>query len=464
MRKEIIFGKSKMIKKNEEYVVEIIDNGFGGEGIAKIDGQVIFVPGAIKGEKVNIKILKVTTKVCYAKVLEVLQKSEYRITEDCATFSGCGGCCLRHMDYAYTVKMKKESVQNTLKKALGREVTVDEVLPMEEPYFYRNKLQYPVGVLENGEITMGVFAKRSHRIIPTTECKIQNKVAQEVAKSIFGFAKENSISGYDEENLRGILRHLVIRVARKTEEIMVTLVVNQFEIPKEKELVEFLIKRYPKIRTIVKNLNNQNTNVILGLENKVLYGDGYITDELLGKQFKISNRSFYQVNSVQTEKLYAKAIEYANLSGDETVFDLYCGIGTIGICSVDNAKMLYGIETIPEAIEDARENAKINGVTNSEFFVGNVEKVLPNLLHTRNLKADVVFVDPPRKGCAKTALDTLLEIEPEKIVYVSCNPATLGRDLKILEEKYSLKKLAICDMFPWTEHVECVTALTLKKQ
>jgi len=451
------------INKNEEYIVEIIDNGFQGEGIAKIDGQVIFVPNAIKGEKIKIKILKVTSKICYAKIIEILEKSAHRTSDKCDTYLKCGGCNLRHIDYDYTMKIKKESVENTLKKALGRNIQVDEVLKMDQPYFYRNKLQYPVGVNEQGEPVMGVFAERSHRIIPTRNCMIQNKLAQEIANDIIDFAKENRISGYDEEKLSGILRHIVIRIGVKTNEVMVTLVVNDFKVPNENKLIDFLTNKYSQIKTIIKNLNNKNTNVILGQQNQVIYGDGYISDILLGKEFKISNMSFYQVNPIQTEKLYSKAIEYADLSGKETVFDLYCGIGTIGICASDKAKELYGIETIPEAIEDAKENAKLNEIKNSEFFVGDVEKTLPEFIKTRNIDPDIVFVDPPRKGCDKVALDTLLEIEPQKIVYVSCNPATLGRDLKILEEKYELKKLAICDMFPWTSHVECVAVLHLKQ-
>ena len=452
-----------MIKKNEEYIVKIVDNGFHGEGIAKIDGQVIFVPGAIKGEKIKIQILKVTSKICYAKIIEILEKSNYRSCNDCSTYSKCGGCNLRHMDYDYTIKLKKISVENTLKKILGRNVEVNEVLKMDNPYFYRNKLQYPVGVDDSGNIVMGVFAERSHRIISTVECKIQNKLSQDIANSIIEFSRKNGIDGYNEKNLTGILRHIVIRIGVKTGEVMVTLVVNSMEIPNESKLVDFLKTEFPQIKTIIKNLNNKNTNVILGQENEIIFGNGYIEDILLGKKFKMSNMSFYQVNPIQTEKLYSKAIEYAELTGNETVFDLYCGIGTIGICASDNVKMLYGIETIPEAIEDARENAKINKIENSEFFVGDVEETLPEFIKTRNIKANVVFVDPPRKGCDKTAIDTLLQIEPEKIVYVSCNPATLARDLKVFEEKYEMKKLAICDMFPWTGHVECVVMLQLKE-
>lgn len=451
------------MKKNEEYIVKIADNGFMGEGIAKIDGQTIFIPNAIKGEKVKIKILKVTTKIAYAKMLEILEKSENRIAEDCDTYGKCGGCALRHMDYDYTLEMKKNSVENTLKKALGRAIKVNEVLKMDKPFYYRNKLQYPVGINEENEPIMGVFAGRSHRIIPTSTCKIQNQLGQKIANDIFEFAKKNGISAYNEKKQTGILRHIVIRTSQKTNEVMVTLVVNDLKIPKEKELTHFLTNHYQEIQTIVKNLNNKNTNVILGQKNEVIFGDGYITDILLDKKFKISNMSFYQVNPTQTEKLYVKAIQYAELIGNETIFDLYCGIGTIGICASDQVGKLIGIETIPEAIEDAKENAKLNDVKNAEFLVGDVENALPKLIRDRNIKPNVVFVDPPRKGCDKTALETLLKIQPKKIVYVSCNPATLGRDLKILEEKYEMKKLAICDMFPWTGHVEVVAKLKLSK-
>lgn len=382
------------MKKNEEYIVEIIDNGFDGEGIAKIDGQVIFVPGAIKNEKVKIKILKVTTKIAYSKILEILEKSKHRMVANCDTYLKCGGCSLRHMDYDYTMQVKKEAAQNTLKKALGREIYVDETIPMEEPFYYRNKLQYPLGVSENGELVMGVFAKKSHRIISTKHCKIQNELAQKMANDIFEFAKKTRISGYDEKNQTGILRHIVIRVGKKTNEVMVTLVVNHWNIPKEKELIDFLTNQYPEIKTIVKNLNDKNTNVILGTKNEPIFGDGYITDSLLGKKFKISNLSFYQVNPCQTEKLYEKAIEYAELTGNETIFDLYCGIGTIGICASDKVKMLYGIETIPEAITDAKENAKLNGVENSDFFVRRCRKNFARVYREKKNQTRCCFCGP----------------------------------------------------------------------
>lgn len=439
-----------MIAKNEEYIVDIIDNGFQGEGIAKINGITVFIPKAIKDEKVKIKILKVKTSIAYGKVIEIIEKSKYRKESDCNTFSRCGGCNLRHIDYDYTLEIKKNSVESTLRKALGRNVQITDILKMDTPCNYRNKLQYPVGKDYNGNPIMGVYAERTHSIIETKECMLQDKLSQDIANDIFDFIVKNKIKVYDEKNLKGSIRHIVIRIGKKTNQVMVTLVSNTKKIEKESELVKYITSKYPQIKTIVKNLNNKNTNVILGQENEVLYGEGYIYDYLGDFKFKISPMSFYQVNPIQTEKLYSKVVEYAGLSGKETIFDLYCGIGTIGIFASKKIKKLYGIETVSQAIEDAKENAKINNIKNSEFFVGDVEKTLPEFIKERNITPDVVFVDPPRKGCDKTALDTLMQIKPKRIVYVSCNPETLARDLKILEEKYDLKEVSICDMFPFT--------------
>ena len=450
------------MNKNEEYIVDIIDNGFQGEGIAKINGIPVFIPNVIKGEKARIKILKVTTSHAFGKVLEILECSENRIESDCVTYSRCGGCAMRHIKYETTLEMKKNSVESTLKKALGRDIKVSEVLRMDNPYNYRNKLQYPIGRNEEGNIVMGVFAERTHKIISTKLCNIQDELSQKIANSIYEFILKNNISAYDEKNLSGSLRHIIIRIGKRTNEVMVTLVSNTREIPKERQLVQYISSKYKEIKTIIKNINNKNTNVILGNENQILYGEGYIYDYIGKCKFKISPMSFYQVNPIQTEKLYSKAVEYAGLTGSETVFDLYCGIGTIGIFASENVKKLYGIETIPQAIEDANINAKLNNIENAEFFVGDVEKTLPEFIKQHNVKPDVVFVDPPRKGCDKTALETLMQIKPKKIVYVSCNPATLGRDLKILEEIYELRDISICDMFPFTHHVESVVLMNLK--
>ena len=450
------------MKKNKEYIVEIIDTGFQGEGIAKIEGITVFVPQAIKGEKIKIKILKVTSKCAYGKIVEILEKSPERTQSDCETYNRCGGCNLRHINYKETLKMKKNAVENTLRKALGEDIKVNDTIGMENPFFYRNKLQYPVGISKDGEAVMGVFSERTHTIIPTKHCKIQNELSQEIANSILEFINKNKIEAYNEENQTGIIRHIIIRIGIKTNEVMITLVVNKLDIPFEKNLVQFIAQKFPQVKTIAKNLNNKNTNVILGNKTEIIFGEGYIYDYLGNFKFKISPMSFYQVNPIQTQKLYEKAVEYAKLTGEETIFDLYCGIGTIGIFASKNVKKLYGIEVIPQAIEDAKENAKINGINNAEFFVGDVEKILPELISKRNLKADVIFIDPPRKGCDKVALDTILKVEPKKIVYISCNSATLARDLKILEEKYEIKEVTPVDMFCFTSHVEVCALLELK--
>jgi len=358
-----------MIKKNDEYDVRIIDTGFEGEGIAKIDGMTIFIPNALKDEKVHIKILKVNKTICFAKIINIIEKADYRVDSSCKTYSKCGGCNFRHIDYKYSLELKKKSVETTLKKHLKIDIKIEDVIGMDEPFYYRNKLQYPVGVDIEGNTVMGVFANRSHRVIETNDCKIQNIKCQKIAQYVYKFIKEHNISGYNEEKHTGYIRHVIVRIGIKTNEIMLILVLNNFDLPYEEELVDFIIKKNPEVKTIVKNLNDKNTNVILGKENKVIYGDGYIYDYLKDKKFKISPHSFYQVNPIQTEKLYTKAVEYAALTGNEIIFDLYCGIGTIGIFAIDKAKKLYGIETISQAIEDAKENAKINGIENAEFFV-----------------------------------------------------------------------------------------------
>ena len=452
------------INKNDEFIVNIIDDGINGEGIAKIDNFTVFVKGAIKGEKAKIKIIKVLTSHAYGKILEIIDRSVYRKNPDCDTYNRCGGCCLRHIDYEYTLKIKKNIVENVLRKQGLDYIKVNDVLGMKKPYYYRNKLQYPLGLDKANNKVMGVFEERSHNVINTEKCMIQNKLIQSIANDIFNFIKSNNISVYNEKSLKGIVRHIIIRVGIKTNEVMCTLVLNEDKIEKEVEekFVEYITKRYSQIKTIIKNINSRNTNVILGDKNIVLYGNGYIYDDILGYKFKISNMSFYQVNPVQTEVLYLKAIEYASLKGEETIFDLYCGIGTIGICASKKSKKLYGIETIKEAIDDARENAKINNISNAEFFVGDVEKKLPEFIKKNNIKPDVIFIDPPRKGCDKTAIYTILNIVPKKIVYVSCNPSTLARDLKMFEEKYDIKEITPVDMFPFTSHVECCVLLELK--
>ena len=356
------------MQKNEEFIVDIIDNGMDGEGIAKIDGFTIFVPGAIAGEKVKIKFVKVLKSHGFGKLLEIIEGSKHRREIDCETFPRCGGCDLRHVDYDYTLEMKKNKVENLFKKE-KIDVVVKPCIGMDNPVFYRNKLQYPFGINKDGEPLIGVFAKRSHNVIETKKCMIQDKLCQKIADSVLEFVKNNKISVYSEETLNGLIRHCIVRIGKKSNEVMVTIVTTNGNFEKKHEFVDELVSKYPEIKTIVRNINDRNTNVILGRKNEILYGSGYIKDNLLGYDFEISPMSFYQVNPIQTESLYSKAIEYAELTGEESIFDLYCGIGTIGICASKGAKMLYGIETVPEAIEDAKKNAKINGVENQEYFV-----------------------------------------------------------------------------------------------
>ena len=451
------------IKKNEEYVVEIIDNGFEGEGIAKIEGFTIFVPKAIKGEKIKILIVKVLSSHGYGKILEIIEKSKNRTNEDCNTYKRCGGCNLRHIEYEETLNMKQEVVQNLINKTFGNEkIKVNKTIGMGNPYHYRNKAQYPIGLNKQGEPVVGVFAERTHEIIPMNGCQIQQPVAEQIAFSIYKFVKENNISVYDEEKVEGLLRHIVVKVGIRTSEIMCILVVNGEKIPKEQELVEMLVKRF-NVKTVVKNINKKNTNVILGHENIVIHGDGYIYDVLGDYTFKISPMSFYQVNPVQAEALYNTAIEMADLSKEDVLFDLYCGIGTIGIFASPYVKKVYGIEIVAHAIEAARENANINNVDNVEFIAGDVEKTFEKLMKNKQVYPDAIIVDPPRRGLDGNTINNILAVKPKKVVYISCNPATAVRDMKIMEELYEIKEIQPVDMFPFTNHVECVSVLRLKE-
>lgn len=450
------------MKKNDIYQVEIIDQGFEGEGIAKIEDVTVFIEGALTGEIVDVLIVKVLSSFAYGKLLKIVKKSKNRKNIDCKSYQRCGGCSLRHMTYDSTLFLKTDIVKNCLYKSLHRQVDVQKCIGMEEPFNYRNKLIYPIGINKDGKSIIGVYAKRSHDIVQTNRCYIQNEKNEQIARDAFDFLVKNEIQPYNEKDRSGLVRHIMIRNGHKTDEVMVIIVVKEANLLKEKELVKELTKLHPEITTIVENVNEKNTNVILGATNIILYGKGYIYDRLGECTFKISPFSFYQVNPIQTELLYNTAIEEANLNKNENIFDLYCGIGTIGIFASKQVKKVFGIEVVEQAIEDAKENSKLNNIENCEFMVGLVEQLLPELV--KKHKADTVFLDPPRKGCDKKALNALLEIKPKKIVYISCNPATLARDIAILEEKYDLKKVQPIDMFPWTHHIETVTVLTLKNQ
>ena len=449
------------IIKNKEFIVEIVDQGYLGEGIAKIDNFTIFIPNAIINEKVKIVITKVTSSHAYGRVVEYIEKSNIRVEPDCNTYKRCGGCSLRHMEYEATLTLKKQIVENCLYKELKRKLEVNNVIGMETPVYYRNKLQYPIGLNKEKTPVMGVFANRSHEIIEVKECFIQNKVCQQIANDMFKYIVDNKISIYNEESKKGLVRHIVIKTGTKTNEIMVILVLKENKLKEEKELTKYLTSKYPNIKSVIKNINTQNTNVILGNKNIVLYGQEYICDTLGEFTFRISPLSFYQVNPTQTEVLYQKAIEYAELTKKEIVLDLYCGIGTISLFVAKYVKKVYGIEIVEEAVENAKENAQINEIKNAEFFAGNIENE-ETLEKIKKMKADVIFIDPPRKGMETSTIEALLEIEPKKIIYISCNPATLARDIKYLSEKYEIKEIQPVDLFPYTTHVECVVLLTLK--
>ena len=451
------------IEKNKQYIVDIIDNGFEGEGIAKIDNFTIFIPNCIKGEKVKILIVKVLKSYAYGKVLEIIEKSEYRKEPDCLTYKRCGGCDLRHVEYKKTLEMKQNAVQSLVNKTLKNKVNVEKTLGMEEPYFYRNKAQYPVGIDKNNNPVIGVFANRTHEIIPIEECFIQNKQSQKLAKFVLDFIKENNISVYDEKTGKGLVRHIVTKVGIRTNEIMLIIVINGQSIPKEKELIKDVLEKFPNVKTIVKNINRKNTNVIMGDKNINLYGNGFIEDILGDYRFKISPLSFYQVNPIQAENLYNIGVRKANITKDDIVFDLYCGIGTISIFMAKYAKKVYGIEIVEEAVKDAKENAEFNNIDNTEFISGDVESVLDDLINNKRIIPDVIMIDPPRKGLDNKSVENILKISPKKIVYISCNPASLVRDLAKLEEVYDIKMIKPVDMFPFSKHVECVVAMKLRE-
>lgn len=451
------------MQKNEEYIVDIIDNGFEGEGIAKINDLTIFIPGAIKSEKIKIIIVKVLTSYAFGKILEIINSSEDRNTNvDCSTYKRCGGCNLRHVNYKTTLKMKKNVVQNLVNKNLKTKIIVKDTIGMEHPFHYRNKAQYPIGLDKNGNPMIGVFANRTHEVIQIDKCLIQNEEAEKIAKFICQFAQKNNISVYNEKTCQGLLRHIVVKVGIKTNQIMCILVLTSEKFPNEEKLISELTKQFPNITTIVKNINNKNTNVILGKTNINIFGNGYIYDKLGDYTFKISPLSFYQINPIQTEKLYDLALQAAKLTGKEIVFDLYCGIGTIGIYMANKAKKVYGIEIVEDAIKDAKENCKINNITNAEYYSGDTEKLLTDLIENKKIKPDVIVVDPPRKGLDNTTIENILKIKPKRLVYVSCNPATLMRDLSKLECEYEIKEIQPVDMFPFTSHVECVSLMCLK--
>ncbi|MGG7060032.1 23S rRNA (uracil(1939)-C(5))-methyltransferase RlmD [Clostridium tertium] len=454
-----------MVLKNNEYILDIVSVGYEGEGIAKIDGYPIFIEGAILGEKVKALMVKVKKNYAYGKLIEVIEASEERVEPKCRVYKRCGGCTVQHMSYKKQLDYKFERVKDCVSKIGGLDsLLVEYPIGMEKPERYRNKVQLPVGIVK-GELSIGFYASRSHNIINLDTCLIQDEVADKVANITRNWMIKFNISAASIDgsfNKNGLIRHVMIRKGFTTNEVMVVLVSTKKDVPNLDRFIEEIKEKIDGIKSIILNVNKENTNVILGQECITLWGEDTITDYIDDFRFNISPLSFFQVNPVQTEKLYSKALEYAGLTGEEIVFDAYCGTGTITLFLSQKAKKVYGVEIIEPAIINARENARINNVDNVEFFVGKSEEIIPELIE-KGIIPDVIVVDPPRKGCDIKLLDAIGKAKPKKVVYVSCDPSTLARDLKILEEKgYKTEKVQPVDMFPHTSHVETVVLMSRK--
>ena len=451
-------------RKNDLVTLEIEDCGIDGEGIGKADGFTVFVKDAVIGDTVTAKIIKAKKNYGYGRLMEVLKPSPYRVEPKCEFARQCGGCQLQALSYDQQLVFKTNKVKGHLERIGGfTDIPMEPIIGMDELFHYRNKAQFPVGRNKEGKIVTGFYAGRTHNIIENRDCALGVAENKEVLDRVIAHMEKYGIEPYNEATGKGLVRHVLIRYGYFTKEVMVCLILNGNKIPKEEQLVKSLCE-IPGMTSITINVNKKRSNVILGEEICLLWGQEYITDRIGDISYQISPLSFYQVNPMQTQKLYAKALEYADLHGEETVWDLYCGIGTISLFLAQKAKFVRGVEIVPAAIENAKENAKLNGLENTEFFVGKAEEVLPREYKKNGVYADVIVVDPPRKGCDETLLETMIEMNPERIVYVSCDSATLARDLKYLCERgYELRKVCPVDQFGMTVHVETVVLLSQQK-
>lgn len=458
------------MKKNDEFIVKIEDMGVGGEGIGKVDGIALFIKDALIGDTVRAKVMKMKKQYGFARMMEIIEPSPWRVEPRCQFHRQCGGCQIQALSYEKQLEFKQNKVLGNLQRIGGFDVAqlnVEPIVGMEEPYNYRNKAQFPIGTDKEGNVVTGFYAGRTHQIIPNRDCALGVPVNKQILDIVIGLMEEKGITAYDEESGKGLVRHVLIRYGFTTKEIMVCIIINGKKLPYADDFVEALTK-IEGMTSITLNHNTKQTNVIMGDEITLLWGQAYITDYIGDVKYQISPLSFYQVNPVQTKKLYGLALEYADLKGNETVWDLYCGIGTISLFLAQKAKQVYGVEIIPQAIENAKNNAKINGIDNAEFFVGAAEDILPEFYKKeaaagRKAYADVIVVDPPRKGCDSVLLDTILKMQPERVVYVSCDSATLARDLKILcETDYKIEKVCAVDQFCHTTHTEAVVKLVRK--
>lgn len=454
-----------MLNKNEVYPLEVIDNGASFEGIARHKGKVVFVPGAILGEKIEGKLIKVNKDYAVARLEKVLISSRYRVVPICEVFSRCGGCSAQHIVYDMQLILKNKMVEGLLKKQQLPTDILQSTVGMGMPYYYRNKVQYPIRKTADQDITCGFYQKRSHQIIENDCCYIQDRVIDIFAKNIVDFLRESGFDGYDETTGGGDIRHLLIRRGYHTGEMMVVIVVNHPRLLKDRrfeEVAQKIMESNDSTRSIFLNLNESRSNEILGETQKKLIGSDVIQDQIGDFSYYISPKSFFQVNTLQAEVLYSILKEKLALQGNEIIFDLYSGVGSIGIFLSDIASQIYGIEIEPQAVEMANKNMVLNHVTNAEYIAGSVEDKIEEF-QQRGIRPDVIVVDPPRRGLDEKSISYLLAFGAKKIGYVSCNPATLARDLRMLSEKYEISSITPVDMFPQTEHVECVVVLGRKE-
>lgn len=448
------------MKKDDLITIKIEDMSSEGLGVGRCDGMAFFVKDTVIGDVAEAKIMKLKKTYGYARLVRLLAPSADRVEPLCPVSRQCGGCQIQAMSYEAQLRFKEEKVRNNLIR-IGKfeNPPMEPILRMERPYRYRNKAQFPVGTDRDGRLIAGFYAGRTHSIIECADCLLGAEVNRRILSIVLAHMETYKIPPYQEQNAGGLVRHVMTRVGFATGQIMVCIVINGDSLPKSEELVENLLQ-LPGMTSITLNINKDATNVILGRQIKLLWGQTYIEDTIGDIRFRISPLSFYQVNPLQTEKLYAKALEYAALTGTETVWDLYCGIGTISLFLAKRAKKVCGVEIVPDAIRDARENAALNHITNAEFFVGKAEEVLPEKYKTEGITADVIVVDPPRKGCEESVLATMLRMAPKRIVYVSCDSATLARDLRYLcDNGYELTKCCPADMFGNSVHTETVALL-----
>ena len=459
-------------QKNDVLTVKIEDMGHDGEGIGKCEGYTLFVKDTVIGDLAEVKVIKAKKNYGYARLMRLIEPSVHRVEPVCPVARPCGGCQLQMLDYAEQLRFKEKKIAGNLQRIGGMtEIPMEPIVGMENPFRYRNKAQFPIGQDRNGKLITGFYAGRTHQIMENRNCYLGVEQNEEILNRILAWMEENGVPAYNEETGKGLVRHVLIRFGFMTKEIMVCLVVNGKKLPAEEKLIKSLTE-FEGMTSITLSVNRERTNVIMGKEIRCLWGQGYITDYIGTVKYRISPLSFYQVNPAQTEKLYGLALEYAGLTGNETVWDLYCGIGTISLFLAQKAKKVYGVEIVPEAIADAKNNAKINEIENAEFFVGKSEEILPAYYEQyakdhpgEHAHADVIVVDPPRKGCEENLLHTMASMQPDRIVYVSCDSATLARDVKVLGELgYEVKKVRGVDQFPMTCHVETVVLLSQLKQ